>query len=129
MLRLLASIVVRLIANAFGLFMASVLLSGFSINGIAFITAVLIFTIAEVVLDPLILKIALTSVPALRGGVALVTTLVGLIITDVISSGLTINGLSTWVLSTLIVWLAAVIAIIVLPLFVFKKTLEKAKQN
>ena len=129
MLRLLASIVVRLIANAFGLFMASVLLSGFSINGIAFITAVLIFTIAEVVLDPLILKIALTSVPALRGGVALVTTLAGLIITDVISSGLTINGLSTWVLSTLIVWLAAVIAIIVLPLFVFKKTLEKAKQN
>lgn len=129
MIRLLASIVVRLLANAFGLFMASVLLSGFSINGVAFITAVAIFTLAEVILDPLILKIALTSVPALRGGVALVTTLVGLIVTDVFSSGLTITGLSTWILATLIVWLAAVIAIIVLPLIVFKKTLEKAKNN
>lgn len=129
MIRLLASIAVRLLANAFGLFMASVLLSGFSINGVAFITAVAIFTLAEVILDPLILKIALTSVPALRGGVALVTTLVGLIVTDVFSNGLTITGLSTWILATLIVWLAAVIAIIVLPLIVFKKTLEKAKNN
>ena len=129
MIRLLASIVVRLLANAFGLFMASILLSGFSINGVAFVTAVAIFTLAEVILDPLILKIALTSVPALRGGVALVTTLVGLIVTDVFSNGLTITGLSTWILATLIVWLAAVIAIIVLPLIVFKKTLEKAKNN
>lgn len=129
MIRLLASIVVRLLANAFGLFMASVLLSGFSINGVAFITAVAIFTLAEVILDPLILKIALTSVPALRGGVALATTLVGLIVTDIVSSGLTISGLSTWILATLIVWLAAVIAIIILPLIVFKKTLEKAKSN
>lgn len=127
MIRLLASIIVRLLANAFGLFVASVVLSGFSINGVAFVTAVLIFTLAEVILDPLILKIALTSVPALRGGVALVTTLIGLIVTDVFSNGLTITGLSTWILATLIVWLAAVIAIIVLPLIVFKKTLDKAK--
>lgn len=129
MIRLIAATVVRLLANAFGLLVASLLLSGFSISGIAFIWAVVIFTLAEVILDPLILKIALTNVPAIRGGVALVTTLVGLIITNILSDGLTITGLSTWILATLIVWLAAVVAIIILPLIVFKKTLEKAKNN
>ena len=129
MIRLIAATVVRLLANAFGLLVASLLLSGFSISGIAFIWAVVIFTLAEVILDPLILKLALTNVPAIRGGVALVTTLVGLIITNILSDGLTITGLSTWILATLIVWLAAVVAIIILPLIVFKKTLEKAKNN
>jgi putative membrane protein len=36
---------------------------------------------------------------------------------------LAISGFSTWVLSTLIVWLSGVIAAIVLPLFLFKKAL------
>ncbi len=48
-----------------------------TITGAAFVVAVLIFTVVEVVADPLLTKIALTSVPALRGGVALVTTFVG----------------------------------------------------
>lgn len=127
MIRLLAATVLRLLANACGLLIAAALLSGFSITGVAFIWAVLIFTIAEAVLDPLIVKIALTNVPAIRGGVALVTTFVGLVITNLFSSGLQISGISTWILATLIVWLAAVIAILLLPLIIFKKTLQKTK--
>lgn len=127
MIRLLAMLVLNLLANAAGLFIAALLLSGFSINGMAFVIAVCIFTAAEVVLDPLITKMAITNVPALRGGVALVTTLVGLILTTLISDGISINGLSTWVLATLIVWLFALIATLVLPLVIFKKTLAKRK--
>lgn len=129
MIRLLALLVLNLLANAVGLFVAAALLSGFSIDGLAFAIAVCIFTAAQVVLDPLITKIAITNVPALRGGVALVTTLVGLIITTLVSDGIKINGLSTWVLATLIVWLFALIATLVLPLIIFKKTLSKRKQS
>jgi hypothetical protein len=129
MIRLLASLVLNLLANAAGLFVASLILSGFTIDGLAFVLAVCIFTAVEVIADPLITKIAITNVPALRGGVALVTTFVGLFITTLISDGIHINGLSTWVLASLIVWLFALIATLLLPLVIFKKTLNKAKNN
>lgn len=128
MIRLLASLTLSLLANAVGLFMASLILDGFQISGVSFIIAVAIFTIVEVIADPLITKIAINNVPALRGGIALVTTFVGLLITNIVSDGISVDGVSTWVLATLIVWLFGLIAMLVLPLFVFKKTLQKAKK-
>jgi putative membrane protein len=129
MLRFLAAVVLRLLANAVGLAFAAWLLDGFSVSAAAFIGVVIVFTLIEVVLDPLILKMSLQYVPALRGGVALVTTLVGLIVTTLISDGLTINGATAWIVGTLIVWLGAVIAALILPLFVFKSVREQRKAD
>lgn len=128
MIRLFARMVLSLLANAFGLFMASMILSGFTISNFSFVIAVVIFTLAQVVLDPLITKVAITNVPALRGGVAYVTTLVSLVITSLISDGISISGVDTWILATLIVWLFSLIGVLVLPLFLFKKTLQKNNQ-
>lgn len=127
MLRLFAQLVLNVLSSAVGLFVASLLLSGFSINGIGFVIAVLIFSGIEFVIDPLITKLALTSVPALRGGVALITTFVSLLLTVLISNGISISGISTWVLATLIVWLFSLIATLLLPLVLFRKTLENRK--
>lgn len=129
MIRLIASLVLTLLANTIGLIIASVILSGFEINGVAFVAAVLIFTITEVVAGPLITKMAMQNVPSLLGGIALVTTLVGLIVTDIFSDGLTITGLNTWILATLIVWLCSLIANLILPLVIFKKALNKNKSQ
>lgn len=129
MIRLIASLVLTLMANTIGLIIASVILSGFEINGVAFVAAVLIFTITEVVAGPLITKMAMQNVPSLLGGIALVTTLVGLIVTDIFSDGLTITGLNTWILATLIVWLCSLIANLILPLVIFKKALNKNKSQ
>lgn len=127
MIRLLASLTLNVLANAVGLFMASLILSGFEISGVAFIIAVLIYTVVEVIADPLITKIAITSVPALRGGVALVTTFVSLLLTSLLSDGISIDGATTWVLASLVVWVFSLIGTLVLPLFLFKKTLENRK--
>ena len=127
MIRMLIRVGIHLLANAIGLIVAAVVLSGMSITGAAFAIAVLIFTIVEVVADPLVTKIALRSVPALRGGVALVTTLLGLLVTTWLSSGLTISGATTWVLATLIVWLAALLADVILPVFLVKKAVDTRK--
>jgi putative membrane protein len=129
MLRLMASAILHLLANTVGLLLASLLLDGFSINATAFIGAVLIFTVVEVVAGPLLAKIALTNVPSLIGGIALVTTFAGLLVTNLVSDGLSISGISTWVLSTLIVWLCALIAGLILPLLLFKKVLDKHKSE
>lgn len=127
MIRLLASIVLRLLANTVGLLVAAAVLGEFSITGLAFVLAVGIFTLVEVVADPLLTKVAVTSVPALRGGVALVTTFVGLLVTSWVSDGIQIQGVSTWILATLIVWLFALLASLLLPVFLFKKALGRDK--
>lgn len=121
MIRLLISAGIKLLANAIGLIVAAVVLDDLTITGAAFVIAVLIFTGVEVLVDPLLTRIALTSVPALRGGVALVTTFVGLVITASVSDGLSISGTTTWIMATIIVWLAALVAALILPIFLVKK--------
>jgi putative membrane protein len=125
MLRLLVSACLFLLANAVGIIAAAWVLPGFSIDTQSIITVVVLFTFVEVIADPLLLKISIKSVPQLRGGIALVTTLVGLVITNYLSDGLTITGFTTWIIATLIVWLMALAAGLVLPLFLFKKVMQK----
>jgi len=121
--RFLAQMSLSLLANALALLAASMLLTGFAINGLAFVVAVCIFTAATVILEPLITKIARQNAPYLLGGIALVTTFVGLLVTTLVTDGLSITGIGTWVVATLVIWLAAVLAGLVLPRFLFKETL------
>ena len=58
---------------------------------------------------------------------ALVTTFVGLVITEFFSDGLQIEGAWTWVLATIIVWLVAMLAAMVLPAIFLKNAAEKRR--
>ena len=123
MVKFLAQTALSLLANALALVVASILLTGFSINGLAFVVAVCIFTVSTVILEPLITKIALRNAPYLLGGIALVTTFVGLLVTTLTTDGLSITGIATWVIATLIIWVANIVASLVLPRFLFKELL------
>jgi hypothetical protein len=127
--RALISLGFHLLANAVGLLVAALLLDDFSIEVTPFIFVVAAFTLVEVVLGPLITKTALKSAPALLGGIALVTTFVGLFITNLLFDSLTITGLSTWLLAVLIVWVASLLAAIVLPALLVKKGVQNARAN
>lgn len=124
MIRLLLRTVLALLGNALGLWIASLILDDMSISGTAFVLAVVIFTVLTVVLQPLVTKVALQSAPALQGSSALVTTLLALVITDLVSDGLSISGAITWILATIIIWLVTMVAAVLLPLFLFKELLE-----
>jgi len=125
MIRFLASIILRLLANAVGLLVAAVLLDDFKVDALSFVVVVVVFTLVELFLDPLMTKISLKYVSALRGGVALATTFVGLMVATLVGDGLQISGLGTWVAGTVIVWLGGVLAAVILPLFFFKKAMGK----
>jgi dipeptide/tripeptide permease len=129
MLRFIATTVLTLLGNALGLIVASLLLPGFEISVMGFLWSVLFFTIAQLILSPFVLSMSIKYVPALRGGIALVSTLVVLFLTTLFTSGVTIAGVTEWVLAPLIIWLTTVLAGVVLPVFIFKKTLEKAKET
>ena len=125
MIRFLAQITLILLANAAGIIIATIVLPGFTINAIGFITSVVSFTTVELLFERFVAKVALRYVPALRGGIALVTTFVGLLLTNIWTSGLEIQGVSTWLLAPMIVWLTVVIVGTVLPMVLFKDILQK----
>jgi putative membrane protein len=126
-IRLLVSAGIRLLANTIGLLVAAAVLDGMTIDAAAFIVAVLIFTVVEVVFEPLLREIAMKKAQALMGSIALVVTFVGLLVTDLFSDGLQITGVSTWVLATIIVWLAALLAGLLLPVILVKRAAEDRK--
>jgi len=127
MIRLLVSAVIYLVANAIGLLVANALLDDMSVDGSAFVIAVLIFTGVEVLVQPLITQIAVKNVNALVGSSALIATLIGLIVTVAVSDGLDISGLSTWVLATIIVWAAALLAGFILRAIFVKRAVGGAR--
>lgn len=123
MIRFLILSLLTLLGNAIGLIVAAILLSGFHIQPLGFIVSALFFTGIEILLKPFILKMSIKYIPALRGGIALVTTFVGLLLTTLFTNGLRIDDITTWIAAPLIVWLAVVLAGIVLPMFLFKQAL------
>ena len=123
MLTFFARMALSLLANALALLVASVLLTGFTINGLAFVVAVCIFTASTTILEPLITRIATQNAPYLLGGIALVTTFVGLLVTTLMTDGLSIVGIGTWVMATLITWVATVVGSLILPRLLFKQVL------
>jgi putative membrane protein len=127
MIRLLVSALVHLAANAVGLVVAASVLDGMSVSGTAFVIAVGIFTVVQVVAGPMIRQAAVRHAQAMLGGTALVVTFVGLLVTGLVSDGLRIDGASTWVLATVIVWVAALLASLVLPLLFVKKAVEERR--
>ena len=124
MIRLLVSTALHLAANAVGLLVATLALDDMTIDATSFVFAVLIFTVVEVLAGPLLLKIAIKNGQALMGSVALITTFVGLVITAIVSDGLVITGAWTWVLATIIVWLAGLLAGLILPVIFVKKAVD-----
>lgn len=118
MVRTLIKVGLTIVGNAIGLLVAAALLDDVTLSGAAFILAVVIFTIAELVLEPLIEKLVTEHAERLRIFTSLVTTFVALLVTDVLSDGLDIEGAGTWVLATVIVWIGALLAgVILLRLF------------
>ncbi|QRZ15122.1 phage holin family protein [Paracoccus methylovorus] len=129
MIRLIAMIVIELAASAVGLLAAAWLLPDFTLSISGFLWAIGVFTAARLILAPLIFKLSFQHARALTGGIALVTTFAGLLVTTWLTDGLQINGVSTWIIATLIVWLFGVVAVLLLPMIIFKKALAKARSG
>ena len=120
MVRMLIRAAIKLGANAIGLIVAALILDKMSIDAGAFVVALLIFTAVEVVAEAVLQKAALGGLRVFEGGVALLATFIGLVVTDVFSIGLSIRGVTTWLLATLVVWLGSVLGGMLLPALFLK---------
>jgi hypothetical protein len=98
---------VALGVNAIALLVAAALLDRMSVGTATFVIAVIIFTAISVVAPVLVRAVVHEWVPVLTGAVSLIATFLGLLVTDILSRGLNIEGFGTWILATLIVWAAS----------------------
>ncbi len=128
MLLLLLRTAIFLGSAAIGLLVAAWLVPGVSVSASGFIVAVLLFALAQAILSPFILKMASRYAAAFLGGIGLVSTLVALILTTIFTDGLRIDGLSSWLWATILVWLVTALATLLLPLLVLRNRTSDAKR-
>ncbi len=129
MIRFLIRTAIFMGAAAVGLLVASLLLDDMTIDGLSFLVVVVIFAVLQAILAPFFARTAERSAPALLGGVGLITTWVALIITEALMDGLTITGVTTWVLASLLVWLASMLASLLLPVLFAKKLVQERRDQ
>ena len=126
MIRLLVRTAIVLIGNAVGLIVASLVLDDFSIDVTGFIVSLIIFTLAVALLTPFfesVLRRNRSSSAAL-GGVALISTFAALLVADLLSDGIDISGVGTWIAATVIVWLGSLLAVFILPFLGLRRYLD-----
>ena len=123
-IRLLLRTAIMLVANAVGLIVAASILDGMSLNWEGLLWATLIYTVVFALMQPFLALQARRRATPLLGGVALIASLIALIVANVISDGLDISGIGTWVAAAVIVWIASLLAAFILPFLGLKKYLE-----
>ncbi len=69
-----------------------------------YIVAVIIFTLAVVLIKPFAERLAGKYAQGATWLGGLVATYVALLLADILSDGIEIEGIGTWILATLIVW-------------------------
>ena len=127
MIRLLVRLVIAFASNAVGLLVAAAVLDGMSLDVTGFLVAVAVFTVVFALLQPFLISVLRRSPAPVLGGVALIATLVSLIVTELLTDGLSIRGVGTWIAATVIVWLGSVLAAFILPYLGLKKYLDERR--
>jgi hypothetical protein len=112
---MLARLGIRLVASLAGIFVGVVLsvafLSGFTATAKAIVVSTLLFWVVHIVVNFIALRILIRQPSvAMAGLLALASTVVALIIVNLFVSGLKIHGASTYVIATLIIWIATALA-------------------
>lgn len=128
MIRFLVNTAIFLGSAALGLWVTALVIDGFSANWEGLLIAVLIFAAAQALLSPFIFKMTTKYANAFLGGVGLLSTFVALWVTTLVSNGLTIDGVSAWVLGTILVWLVTALATWLLPMIFLKNAVEERRK-
>lgn len=109
-MRLLARLLTSVVAAFVALLIAAVLFDDFKIDELAFPLVVGIFVLVILVARPALENLIEENVQWAASFVGLVAAFVSLLVTDLLSDDLEIEGFVTWILASLLVWAAAVVA-------------------
>ena len=109
MVRFLIRVAVFIGSAALGLLLAALLIPGFHVHTAGFIVAILVFAIAQAVIEWLIERIFHHSAPTVAGIAGLASTFLALWIATLLSDGLSFDGVGAWILAAVVVWLTTAV--------------------
>jgi hypothetical protein len=112
---MLARLGIRILASLAGIFIGIVVsvavLSGFSATSKAIVVSTLLFWVVHIVVNFIALRILIRQPSVATAGLlALASTVIALIVVNIFVSGLSIHGASTYVIATLIIWIATALS-------------------
>ncbi|MDI3314792.1 MAG: phage holin family protein [Mycobacterium sp.] len=100
---------------AMGLLVAAWVVPGVAVAASGFIVATLLFAVAQAGLSLLIVKLPRAYASLMLGGTGLALTVVALGLASALTEGLRIDGIASWVATTVVVWLVTTIGAISVP--------------
>lgn len=125
MIKLIVNVVIYFASAALGLLVASWVVPGFDLNLPGFLFGTIVFAIAQSILAPFAMKMAHKYARGLLGGIGLVSTFLALLVAVFVPGGITISGVSAWVIGTLVVWLITALGGWLLPIAAAKWILKE----
>jgi hypothetical protein len=128
-IRMLLSVAISLVSAALALLVASAVVSGVVMDATGFLVAVLVFTIAQALLGPFVFKMAREHASAILGGIGLVSTFLALFVATLFPNGLQIDGITAWVVSTLVVWVITALGTWILGIIIIKRWWERREEQ
>lgn len=129
MVRLLIRTLIALVTSAVAFVVADIVLDDFNVSyPEGLIVPVVIFTLATVVLEPLVEKVVKEHASWASIALGLIVTWLSLLVTELLTDSLSITGLSTWIFAILIVWLASIVTALVMGLL-FRSSLQERRGN
>ncbi|MCW5953606.1 MAG: hypothetical protein KIT69_15230 [Propionibacteriaceae bacterium] len=121
MIDLLIRVAVFLAEAAIGLFVAALIVPGFTMMPGGFVTAVIVFAVCQSLVSLATTALSRKYASWLLVGVGLISTLIALFVASLFEGGIAISGASAWVLATLIVWAVSSLASWALRTFLLKE--------
>jgi uncharacterized membrane protein YvlD (DUF360 family) len=129
MVRFLLQAAINLVMAAIGLLLAGSLIDGVELQPSGFVVAVVVFVVAQAIFAPFVFNLARKYASAILGGIGLVSTLLALWIATLFSSGLTIDGITAWILATLLVWIVTALGTWLLGFLVIQRWWDKRQEQ
>lgn len=103
--RFLIGWLLSLAGAAIALGLSALIFSGFTLRWDGFIGALVIFAVLTAILPYFVKKALVRYADSITGLTGLISTFLALLITNVLTTGLDIEGVGTWVEATVLIWL------------------------
>ena len=121
--RILRGTLVALGANAAALLVASTALSGFHLSVGDFGIVLVAFTLLALFVRPVVKAVVRTYAPFLAIVGSLIAAFIVLVIADLLLRGLSIHGVKTWLVATLLIWGVGILTSLALGAYIAKSVL------
>lgn len=129
-MRLVYQILSQVVLGAIGLIVAHFAIADFTLHLAGFFTALAVFTLAQAIFSPIVMKLAERYAASLTGGVGLISTLLALWIASLFQGGIEMRSFMAWIAAPLIIWLITAIGgWLFMRFFVDKRLKRKAAEK